>query len=212
MYPWSTVRLGVSRLIADAAPAWQEGALICREDMARFRRTYVANLLERERGELTSVDKEVLDSFETGEILSRPDTPDASEDASFGQRAADQVAAFGGSWTFIMSFVAVLTIWIFVNAVGLFRTPFDPFPFILLNLVLSCIAALQAPVIMMSQRRQEEKDRQRAENDYRINLKAELEIRLLHEKIDHQVMHQWERLSQLQQIQIEMLDERATPE
>jgi uncharacterized membrane protein len=98
-----------------------------------------------------------------------------------------------------------------INVVGVFAQPFDPYPFILLNLVLSCLAALQAPVIMMSQKRQEEKDRLRAENDYMINLRAELEIRQLHEKIDHQMAKQWERLAELQQIQIELLEKRDDP-
>ena len=116
---------------------------------------------------------------------------------------------FGGSWTFILSFLVVLIVWMVVNVMVLSAKPFDPYPFILLNLVLSCIAALQAPVIMMSQRRQETKDRLRAENDYRVNLKSELEIRQLHEKIDHQLAHQWKKLAELQQIQIELLEENA---
>ena len=117
-------------------------------------------------------------------------------------------AAFGGSWTFILSFCAVLVVWMALNMTAWLFNTFDPYPFILLNLVLSCIAALQAPVIMMSQKRQETKDRLRAENDYKINLKAELEIRQLHEKIDHQLARQWERLAEMQQIQIELLEER----
>jgi len=122
---------------------------------------------------------------------------------------ADHVAAFGGSWTFILSFCGLLVIWMLLNVTGVLFKIFDPYPFILLNLVLSCLAALQAPIIMMSQRRQESKDRLRGENDYRVNLKAELEIRQLHEKIDHHLAHQWERLAEMQQIQIEMLEEKS---
>jgi uncharacterized membrane protein len=129
---------------------------------------------------------------------------------TLGERTADRVASFGGSWTFILFFMGVLFSWMALNVSGLFAEPFDPYPFILLNLVLSCLAALQAPVIMMSQRRQEEKDRRRAENDYMINLRAELEIRQLHEKIDHQMAHQWERLAELQQIQIDLLERGDT--
>ncbi|MFN7103705.1 MAG: DUF1003 domain-containing protein, partial [Pseudorhizobium sp.] len=121
-------------------------------------------------------------------------------------RAADAVASFGGSWGFIGTFGAVLILWMLVNASGMLTTAFDPYPFILLNLVLSCIAALQAPIIMMSQKRQDYKDRQRAESDYMVNLRAELEIRQLHEKIDHQMARQWNRLAELQQIQIELLE------
>ncbi|HSA81745.1 MAG TPA: DUF1003 domain-containing protein, partial [Geminicoccaceae bacterium] len=121
----------------------------------------------------------------------------------------DAIAAFGGSWTFILLFGAVILVWVLINAVALLARPFDPYPFILLNLVLSCLAAVQAPIIMMSQNRQEARDRLRSENDYRVNLKAELEIRHLHEKLDHLLQHQWERLMEIQQIQIELMNEIA---
>jgi uncharacterized membrane protein len=185
-----------------------EGKLVCHDDIAKFRRLYVEHLLEEERGELSALDRDVLDSFETGQIMSRRVEGEMLGDMTFGERMADGVASFGGSWTFILIFVAVLFGWITLNAVGLTRAPFDPYPFILLNLVLSCIAALQAPIIMMSQHRLETKDRIRGENDYRVNLKAELEIRQVHEKIDHQLAQQWQKLVELQQIQIELLEER----
>ena len=147
--------------------------------------------------------------LEAGEPVSRNPENEAEDTYTFGERLADGVAEFGGSWTFILSFLAVLIFWMLLNVLFLGARPFDPYPFILLNLVLSSLAALQAPVIMMSQRRQEKKDRLRAENDYRVNLKSELEIRQLHEKIDHQLAHQWEKLVELQQIQIELLEENA---
>jgi uncharacterized membrane protein len=115
------------------------------------------------------------------------------------------VATFGGSWTFIISFGVFLVIWIAINAIILRHKAFDPYPFILLNLILSCIAAMQAPVIMMSQNRQEEKDRERAKKDYLINLKSELEIRVLHEKIDHLILKQQQELFEIQQEQIQLL-------
>ena len=114
-----------------------------------------------------------------------------------GEALADRIATFGGSWKFIIVFGSVLGTWIVINALVLRAKPFDPYPFILLNLILSCLAAIQAPVIMMSQNRQEAKDRLRSEHDYRINLKAELEIRHLHEKLDHLLSHQWERLAEI---------------
>jgi len=121
---------------------------------------------------------------------------------------ADRVASFGGSWTFILSFLAVLVAWVVFNTVTILNAErFDPFPYILLNLVLSCIAAVQAPLIMMSQHRQEAKDRLRAENDYRVNLKAEVEIRQLHEKLDHLLIRQWERFTEIQQIQLELMED-----
>ena len=103
--------------------------------------------------------------------------------STFGQKASDKMASFAGSWTFIISFTLVLIGWIIINAVVLTRA-FDPYPFVLLNLVLSCVAAVQAPLIMMSQKRQEEKDRQRAENDYKVNLKSEIILEDLHRKLD----------------------------
>jgi uncharacterized membrane protein len=109
---------------------------------------------------------------------------DEIDNRTFGQKVADKVASFGGSWTFIISFFVFILIWIGVNIYFLMNKGFDPYPFILLNLILSCLASLQAPIIMMSQNRQEEKDRERAKKDYEINLKAETEIRLLQEKLD----------------------------
>ncbi|MBQ0813369.1 MAG: DUF1003 domain-containing protein, partial [Marinobacter sp.] len=160
-----------------------------------------------ERGELNELDRQVIESLESGQLVSRNPLDEIEKKSTFGERTADKVAKFGGSWTFILSFTVVLIAWITINVVGLSAKPFDPYPFILLNLVLSCLAAMQAPVIMMSQGRQGTKDRLRAENDYRVNLKAELEIRQLHEKIDHQLAHQWQKLVELQQIQIELLEE-----
>jgi len=205
---FDTVRPGVSAMIAEAAPGWADGKKICHDDAAKFRRLYVERLLEQDRGELSALDREVINSMESGQIISRSSEDQIGENSTFGERLADKVASFGGSWTFILIFLGVLGTWITVNAVALMGTPFDPYPFILLNLVLSCIAAAQAPVIMMSQRRQETKDRARSENDYRINLKAELEIRHLHEKLDHQLARQWQKLAEMQQIQIELLEER----
>ena len=126
---------------------------------------------------------------------------------SFGERLADRIAAFGGSWTFLTCFGAFVGLWITMNSLVLLWRPVDPYPFILLNLVLSCVAAIQAPIIMMSQNRQEAKDRLRSQHDYQVNLKAELEIRHLHEKVDHLLSHQWERLVEIQEIQLELLSE-----
>ncbi|MFZ1296603.1 MAG: DUF1003 domain-containing protein, partial [Saprospiraceae bacterium] len=124
-----------------------------------------------------------------------------------GQRLADLVASFGGSWTFILTFFGFIAIWIVINIFWFKNQQFDPYPFILLNLILSCIASLQAPIIMMSQNRQEEKDRERSKKDYMINLKSELEIRMLHEKLDHLILHQQRELIEIQKLQIEMMND-----
>ena len=207
MHEIHELRPALQAMIAEHVDDLDDGSLICERDLSRYRRLYVEKLLNDERGELSELDRRVLDSFVTGgsTVQSSADLVLESE-RSFGERAADAVASFGGSWSFILLFCAVLLLWMSVNISGLFAEPFDPYPFILLNLVLSCVAALQAPIIMMSQKRQEAKDRQRAESDYMVNLRAELEIRQLHEKIDHQMAKQWERLTELQQIQIELLE------
>ncbi|WP_117191887.1 DUF1003 domain-containing protein [Rhizobium terrae] len=203
------LRPRLSEMICEDVKDCAADSLICDEDLARHRRRYVEKLLEEERGELSELDRKVLDSFEKGASTVQTSAANMLDrNPTFGERVADHVASFGGSWTFILAFLAVLIAWMAVNISGLLAEAFDPYPFILLNLVLSCLAALQAPVIMMSQRRQEEKDRRRSENDYMINLRAELEIRQLHEKIDHQMAKQWERLAEMQQIQIELLERR----
>jgi len=200
---------GTQAALRAQLPDIQPDQYVCLPDIARMRRVYLEQLLEKERGELTALDEQVLQSLETGTLVA--DEPDAGWDdaRSFGERAADAVARFGGSWTFILLFCFILIVWMLVNATGFILGRFDPYPFILLNLVLSCIAALQAPIIMMSQRRQEAKDRLRSENDYKVNLKAELEIRHLHEKLDLHLHRQWERLASIQRLQIELLEEAA---
>lgn len=182
---------------------------ICSDDLDLYRSRYVAHLLGEERGELTKLEQEVVQSLADHETLAENIEAEFSGHRTFGERLSDQLASFGGSWTFIGIFFAVLIVWMIFNVVAAVRDIFDPYPFILLNLVLSCLAAIQAPIIMMSQNRQEAKDRLRSENDFRVNLKAELEIRHLHEKIDHILTRQWERLAEIQQIQLELMQDPA---
>jgi uncharacterized membrane protein len=137
--------------------------------------------------------------------ISRKPWKKLEEEASLGQRAADRVAKFGGSWTFIMIFGGVMVVWVVINSVLLRTAAFDPYPYILLNLFLSMLASIQAPVILMSQNRQGEKDRVNAEHDYEVNLKAEMEILSLHEKIDLLRERQWEELIAIQKEQIRMI-------
>jgi len=207
-----TVRLDVVRpaiieRIRQEKPDLPADGFICRSDLHRFRSTYVSQLLTRERGELTRLEHEVVKSLADHETLAENIEAEYAEHRTFGERLSDRLASFGGSWTFISLFGVVLLAWMGFNIVAAGRSQFDPYPFILLNLVLSCLAAIQAPIIMMSQKRQEAKDRLRSENDYRVNLKAELEIRHLHEKMDHMLTRQWERLAEIQQIQLETMQE-----
>ncbi len=165
------------------------------------------SLLGDEAGELSSLEAEVSQSLVDHETITENMLRVESGTRSFGERVSDELARWGGSWTFIISFSIFIIVWMIVNSIVLLTRAFDPYPFILLNLVLSSLAAIQAPVIMMSQHRQETRDRMRAENDYRINLKAELEIRHLHEKIDHMLSSQWKRLVEIQEIQMDLMEE-----
>jgi uncharacterized membrane protein len=203
----ATIRPGITDIIRESKPDWDEHGWICFNDLHDYQIQYVQSLLKAEKGELTDLDIEVIEGLRRHEILTRNPEVDAGTPSSLGARIADRVAAFGGSWTFIIIFAVVLLAWMFINSYVLLNRPFDPYPFILLNLVLSTLAAIQAPVIMMSQNRQEARDRQRAVYDYKINLKAELEIRQLHQKMDHLLSHQWERLVEIQEIQMELINQ-----
>jgi uncharacterized membrane protein len=203
----AAVRPSLSAFIKKKDPHWEEKSFICFDDLGMFRRDYVKEVLEDEIGELSALDQEVVESLREHEILSSDIAKQFEKKLTFGERLSDTIAAFGGSWTFIIFFSAVLLLWIVINSFVLMTRAFDPYPYILMNLVLSALAALQAPVIMMSQNRSEARDRARGENDYKINLKAELEIRHLHEKIDHLLRRQYNRLFEIQQIQIELLEE-----
>ena len=207
LVPGVAVRDVVAKEILRDHPDWTPESFLCQPDLTKYRVKYVHSLLESEKGELSTLEQEVLHSIREHELLAKNVDAEFEQKWSFGERLADRIAAFGGSWTFLICFGAFLALWIAVNSIVLVWRPPDPYPFIFLNLVLSCLAAMQAPVIMMSQNRQEAKDRLRSQHDYQVNLKAELEIRHLHDKIDHLLSHQWERLAQIQEIQIDLLSE-----
>lgn len=201
------IRPSLAAFIKKTAPQWNGDGFICFDDLGRFRQDYVREVLQDETGELSALDQEVIESLHAHELVTTNISREFDKESTFGERLSDHIAEFGGSWKFLITFGAILFGWIVLNAVFLANRAFDPFPFILLNLILSCLAAVQAPIIMMSQNRAEARDRLRAENDYKINLKAELEIRHLHEKIDHLLRRQYNRLFEIQQIQIELLEE-----
>jgi uncharacterized membrane protein len=205
LVPAALVRPGVRDTIRAEHPGWTDDSVICRDDLGAYRTVYVRHLLEADRGELDRLESQVVDAIRNEDLVSQNINEAFDERRGAGQRVADGIAAFGGSWTFILGFLGVLALWIAVNASALLAKPFDPYPFILLNLVLSCLAAVQAPVILMSQNRQSAKDRLQAEYDFRTNLKAELEIRLVHEKLDHLLSHAWQRLLEIQQMQLDLM-------
>jgi uncharacterized membrane protein len=199
------VQPNILALIQQENPNFTADSHLAISELNLYREKYLRALLERERLAISELEGTVLTSLTNETTLADKLEFEDDTDISFGQKLADKVAVFGGSWSFILLFVAFLLLWIVTNVFVLITKPFDPYPFIFLNLILSFIAALQAPVIMMSQNRQEEKDRSRAKKDYMINLKAELEIRMLHEKIDHLILHQQQDLLEIQNIQVDML-------
>lgn len=178
---------------------------ICNECTNDLRIAYIKYILELSKSELSKSEQDIIEAYKAKDLVSKNSEIQYQNSLTFGDKLSDAVSLFGGSWYFIIIFVSILVTWILVNTVMLLNKPFDPYPFILLNLVLSCIAALQAPIILMSQNRQAVKDRIRAENDYMTNLKAEFEIQFINAKLDQLIKNQWERLLKVQEMQIELM-------
>ena len=207
VFPLAIVHESILKMIQRDHPGAHREGWICSSDLNFYRMEYIKTALEEEKGELTALEEEVVRSIHEQETVAEDVNKVYKERLTVGERMADRIAAYGGSWKFIISFFSVLVFWIVLNSLLLIRRPFDPYPFILLNLVLSCLAALQAPIIMMSQNRQEAKDRLRSEYDYRVNLKAELEVRYLHQKLDHFLKKEWQTLLEIQEVQIDLMKE-----
>lgn len=206
--PAAIIRPGILELIRKKYPDFSHQGYVSTNELKKYREEYIQNILEQERGELSKLEREVIKSMVHHKTLTRNVNSQFAKKRNFGEKVADRVAEFGGSWKFISIFAAVIVVWVIANTLILINRPLDPYPFLLLNIMLSCLAAMQAPVIMMSQNRKEAIDRLRAENDYKVNLKAELEIRILHEKIDNLIQHQWQRLLEIQQLQIDLMEEK----
>ena len=202
----SPVIYSFTDFIKQQVPGFEKDQTLTDEQLNKIRKSYIEQLLKEELGELDEVEKAVSKSISNKRILAGNIRIGKIKGLTLGERLADKVASFGGSWKFIIIFFIFLLGWMAINMVWLNNKGYDPYPFILLNLILSCLAAIQAPIIMMSQNRQEAKDRLRAEHDYKVNLKAEVEIRMLHEKIDHLLLHQNKRLLEIQKVQIEMME------
>ena len=207
LFPLRLVDKSLRDFIGKKYPDCNLDGYICKSDLNNIRLQYVKVILKKEKGSLSSIEKRLVKDLKEQETVTKNINVEFEEQLSFGQKLSDKLASFGGSWKFIIIFGIVLAIWIIINSIALVSKPFDPYPFILLNLILSCLAAIQAPIIMMSQNRQEAKDRLRSRNDYMVNLKAELEIRNLNEKIDNLILHQWQRLMEIEKIQMEILSE-----
>ena len=153
------IRPSLVEFIKKRVPEWDDKGFVCLDDLGKFRKDYVKEVLQDEIGELSALDQEVIESLQEHEILSSDISKQFEKKLTFGERLSDHIASFGGSWRFIILFGAVLFGWIILNAIFLLNRGFDPYPFILLNLILSCLAAIQAPIIMMSQNRAEARDR-----------------------------------------------------
>lgn len=207
MLPASMLRGGVRELARQRVPGWDDSGYICFSCLNNLRSEYIEDLLEKDLGELDELEREVVQSLRDNDLLSENVNEEYERQLTFGDRLADRVAEFGGSWTFIGWFMLFMLTWIGINTFAVLWKPFDPYPFILLNLMLSLLAAIQAPIIMMSQNRQEDRDRMRAESDYQVNLKSEVEVRMLGEKLDQLLHHEMRRFLEIQQIQTDMLNE-----
>lgn len=201
------IRPNILHFIQRDFPDFDEKSYLSLAEINQYRRRYLSYLMEQEKGELAKIDRDVMKAIQNNTFLSENIRDEMEAPPTTGQIVADKVATFGGSWTFIIAFFLFIVCWMIVNIWMLANRAFDPYPFILLNLILSCLAAIQAPIIMMSQNRQEQKDRQRAEHDYMINLKAELEIKLLSEKMDHLLVHQNKKLFEIQEVQTDYLSD-----
>lgn len=207
LFPASLIKNNILEVAKKQCPDFDEQGFICYQDLANLRAHRIEQILTEDKGELTKLDQDVLQSLKDQDLITENVNKKFEKSLTFSNRLADKIAKFGGSWKFIFSFLSIIFFWICINALVFLQKPFDPYPFILLNLLLSCLAAIQAPVILMAQNRQAEKDKLQAEDDYRTNLKAELEIRLIHSKLDQFMKNQWERLLEIQKIQIDLAEE-----
>ncbi len=209
VWPGELLQEGLKQAIRQRFPGWDSRGYICLADLNRYRREYLEDLLQEDVGQVTALQQQTVSAIQQHELLSRNLNVAFEKDLTFWERLSDKVANFGGSWGFIIGFGAVICLWIAINSMVLLVRPFDPYPYIFLNLILSGLAGFQAPIILMSQNRQDSKDRLRSEFDYRVNLKAELEVRNLNEKMDLMLREQWRRLMEIQRLQFQVMEEVA---
>ncbi|EOH94594.1 hypothetical protein UAW_02348 [Enterococcus haemoperoxidus ATCC BAA-382] len=205
--PLKNIEEEIRQFILKQRPDLTEDSAILFPELLNYRLDYIKTMIKSDSQTMEKLNETIVENIKNNETISNNLNTTVEKNLTLGQKTADNIAKFGGSWPFIFLFIAVLIIWIVVNSTQLLGKPFDSYPFILLNLALSCLAAIQAPVIMMSQNRQETRDREQANNDYKVNLKAEIEVNLLHEKMDYLINSQWQHLVQMQHMQIELLSE-----
>jgi uncharacterized membrane protein len=200
---WMELRPSLKNFVKELKTELAEDSFISYNALNEITRDYVAKITREEIEAYHVVVEKIKAQYEYDETLKPIEIKQNNEELSFADKMSDKIAEFGGSWRFIMLFLLFMLLWMILNSVYLAKG-FDPYPYILLNLMLSCVAALQAPIIMMSQNRQEDKDRERSEYDYKVNLKAETEIRLLHKKLDHLLLHQQKNTVEMLQLQLDL--------
>ena len=205
--PVDLIRDSLLPTLKEACPNLDPAGYVGMDELNKARIKHAQDMTKDESALLGDLKRQVADSLLQQETITKNSENEFDAKATRGERVADKVAAFGGSWTFISIFAVILFCWMAGNTTLILAKPFDPYPYIFLNLVLSCLAAIQAPVIMMSQNRSEARDRMRGENDYKTNLKAEIEIQIINEKLDKLLNDQWKHLLEIQQMQMEMIEE-----
>lgn len=202
-----SIRRPLMVLIQQDHPEFDHTKYLAFSELDSYRERYVADYVGRQVGELSDLEKKVLNSMKSHSMVCCSGKGYKEPTPTMSQRIADGINRFCGSWKFFASFLVILVLWVGLNVFWVTHRRFDPYPFVLLNLLLSWLSTLQAPLIMMSQNRQSDKDRQRSKDDYMVNLKSEIEVRTLHEKVDHLMMYQQQDMIETQNIQIDMLTE-----
>jgi len=207
LHPLIFLQPNALKLALKKYPHLERAGFICYPDLRKISAMRFEELLRQEKGELSELEEEVLQSLKQHDILTENTNEEFEEQLTLGERLADKIAQFGGSWTFLTIFGVVIFGWMALNTYELLKEPFDPYPYILLNLVLSCLAAVQAPVIMMSQNRHAAKDRLTQENDYQVNLKSELQVRQLNTRLELFMKDYWENMHRANTMHEEILSE-----
>ena len=206
LFPISLLRSSVKKEFEKAANIDNEG-YICEKDLKNIRLKMVEALLKEEKGAISKLDKKILKSYREQDFIAENVNKKFQKQLTLPERISDMMANFGGSWKFIIIFFSFILIWMGVNIFILVERKFDPYPFILLNLFLSCLAAIQAPIILMSQNRQAEKDKLQTDDNYITNLKAEIEIKNINSKLDLLMKKQWSRLLEIQNLQLDLVED-----
>jgi uncharacterized membrane protein len=207
LVPAGLIPASIVDVMVKEHPKWSPEGYICQDDLNRLRIQYVRDVAKNERDEYASLEGTVDKDIKVEDHLPKNDYIAYNEEMTFGEHVADSLAGFAGSWTFIGIFTGVFFFWVILNTYILLSRPFDPYPYILLNLALSAVAAIQAPVIIMSQNRQEKRDRLHADRDFQVSIHTDSEIHRLHKKMDFLLTNQGHKLLEIQDIEIEMIEE-----